>query len=776
MTNWFKNQRSTLDHDATNGGIVLSTLLPHRRKNRVYGFGETSLAKKLTTLLNFNNGQRALFERWKDGKSGDLGKCTASAFKAWDGTFKRKHGVSIESVDYLLVQLAGKCRFSDPAVRQQQDWHARTDTLLKDTFAKLESFEAKWLVRLLLRNYCTIDFDERFLLHQYHFLLPDLLLFQNDFEVAFGLLRGELRDYPPNPDPESERTMRIEAGKQLRATVGVKVGRPAFQKAWSIKHCLQLVGNRSWAAEVKYDGEYCEMHIDLQKPSEMIQIFSKNGKDATADRRSLHNAIQASLRVGTPSCRFKKNCIVLGELVVWCDKQQKILPFSKIRKHVSRSGSFIGTLQDSLPHEWEHLMVVFFDVLVLDDEPILKRSLQARRNILKELVHFVPGRAMRSKWTLLDFRDEHGITDLRQAFARTIAERQEGLVLKPLQAPYFSLLSDVNSRQPAYFIKFKKDYLADMGGERDLGDFAVVGASYDPRVAAKTDLKPLHWTHFHLGCAINQKAVERTGERPKFKVVGAVSLDKAIPKPELKYLNVHGRLREVPLLPSRSAPDFDIEHPKSQGPRMAIAFKKPFVAEILGGGYEKLQDEVFEMLRHPRIKKIHHDRTWQDTVTMEDLEHMAQAKWEAPDAEKLDGHAKDIANLVGDTCTTNCTTECPGSTQTKGVQASKQIRVLVREDTAEKLNLPAGQLQPLREEPLPTPDSSNDRTPSASKRKLDLLSLVTPPATKRRRTRSPLKDSGSNKNLGTFDYDSQEKVIHVYAEEGWRVLVHSSSE
>lgn len=34
--------------------------------------------------------------------------------------------------------------------------------------------------------------------------------------------------------------------------------------------------------------EYCEIHVDLSKTSEDIKIFSKNGKDATADRGALH--------------------------------------------------------------------------------------------------------------------------------------------------------------------------------------------------------------------------------------------------------------------------------------------------------------------------------------------------------------------------------------------------------------------------------------------------------------------------------------------------------
>jgi DNA ligase-4 len=234
----------------------------------------------------------------------------------------------------------------------------------------------------------------------------------------------------------------------------------------------------------------------------------------------------------------KSKCIVLGEMVLYSDKEKRILPFSKIRKHITRSGTLIGTWQDSLPHEWEHLMIVFFDVLVLDNEPVLRRCLQDRRKVLRDLVSVIPGRSMRSEWTLLDFKPGDGVTDLKQTFARNVAARQEGLVLKPLLAPYFPLLTEQGHRQASFTIKLKKDYLGDMGGERDLGDFAVIGASFDAQVAPKSDLKPLHWTHFHLGCCTNKRAVGRTNAKPKFKIVATLSLDKCIPKPDVKYLNI----------------------------------------------------------------------------------------------------------------------------------------------------------------------------------------------------------------------------------------------
>jgi DNA ligase-4 len=786
------------------------------------------LAKKITNLLNFSDGQKMMLAQWESGKNGDLGVYTGRAMQIWDGTFKKTPPISLRRVNELLVQLAAKYRFSDPAIQRLRRFDFNTDVELRYILVRVHSWEAKWLVRLILRGYCTIDLDDNLVFRHYHFLLPELLLFQNDFDTACQLLRGELSCFPPVPAIDLEKNMRIEAAKRLRAAVGTKVGRPAFHKAWSFKNLFQLTGDRAWAAEVKYDGEYCEIHIDLEAYPH-IKIFSKNGKDATNDRRGLHDEIRKALRIGEADCLIKKNCIVLGELVLYSDQEQKILPFSKIRKHISRSGSFLGAMQDSLPHEWEHLMIIFFDVLVVDDKPILREGLQTRRRILRELVQSIPGRASRSEWTLVDFKTEDGITDLKQAFARTLAQCQEGLVLKPLHAPYFPLLSEVGHRHRGYFIKLKKDYLGDMGGERDLGDFAIIGASFDAQVAAKSDVKPLHWTHFHLGCLLNKTAVERIKAKPIFKIVSTFSLDKCFPKPELKHLNCHGRLLEVSLPPNGNTDAFNVEGSKGYGSVMSVAFKKPFVAEIFGGGYEKQQNETFKMLRHPRLRKIHHDRDWMDAVTMEELGRMAAEKWEFPDAEKLDSHARDVALLVkryvkemngsqstpSEVETTQETTQCtapqtsqespempiqatpdgavvqetqqpytpctwstasntqvPGSTQGKGIKASKQLRVLVREDTSERI---ARQMtsQPLQSDVFPTPpEASPDGSASPRKRRIS-GPILTPPPVKRRKLRSPLKDAATNRNLGTFEYDSQEKTIHIYAEQGWQVKVHS---
>jgi DNA ligase 4 len=239
---WFEYHRKALHHPNTSGSAVLSTIFPHRRKDRVYGLQAPGLSKKIPKLLNFGHGSLALFRNGASGPGRDLGVLTQQATEAWDGTFKTKHMIPIGDMDHLLIQLAAKYRFSDPKIRRQRDSDVNTDDKLTYFMTRMESWELKWFVRLLLRDYPTINLDEAYVFRQYHFLLPDLLKFQNDFDAAFRMLNEELHMYPPTPQASIQKQMQVEASQKLNPVVGVKISRPMFYKAWVCSHdmCLSM--------------------------------------------------------------------------------------------------------------------------------------------------------------------------------------------------------------------------------------------------------------------------------------------------------------------------------------------------------------------------------------------------------------------------------------------------------------------------------------------------------------------------------------------------------
>ncbi|RMX83898.1 hypothetical protein D0869_04964 [Hortaea werneckii] len=321
------------------------------------------------------------------------------------------------------------------------------------------------------------------------------------------------------------------------------------------------------------------------------------------------------LRLGQLDCKIKQHAILLGEMVVYSDKDRCVLPFDKIRKHVLRSGVSLGTEADSQAHSYEHLAIVFFDMLLLDDEVVLNRPIEERRQWLREVYDKIPGRAFSTEWKIVDFSEgRRAKMMLMQQFAASIAQRCEGLVLKPCHLPYFSLSPNPAGGTCAY-IKMKKDYMVGLG---DDADFVVIGASHNAQRAASAGITGIKWTDFHLGCLLNKEEVVRFDAKSIYRLVHTITSEACIPRPVLKTLNTLGAYSATPY---RAFGGFDIQ---LTGPvDFGVAFTQPLVVEVLGSGFEKPANCSFYMLRHARVKKLHQDRSWKDCISFEEMQEKA---------------------------------------------------------------------------------------------------------------------------------------------------------
>lgn len=205
---------------------------------------------------------------------------------------------------------------------------------------------------MLLKDYSPVHVPETLAMQQFHFLLPDLLRFQSSLETAVKLL-GEpsISHMPYRAAKDAEGSLRETAENELELQVGVMVARPAHEKSRSIKRYCQLAGLRQMSVERKYDGEYCQIHIDLNKPRYWIKIFSKSGKGSTSDRIQLHHPLQDNMKLDTVDCKIKRQYILEGELLVWNNDEKRIKPFHKICKYVQRSGRSLGTSRDEVIHQ-----------------------------------------------------------------------------------------------------------------------------------------------------------------------------------------------------------------------------------------------------------------------------------------------------------------------------------------------------------------------------------------------------------------------------------------
>ncbi|KAK5797412.1 hypothetical protein VI817_003703 [Penicillium citrinum] len=616
---WFKRYDCHVNHVDTNRLALLSCMFPEKRVDRVFWLQATSLSRVIGRCLGLGSSRSAELGRWRKSGGPDLGQCVEDVMSQTENEIAPGRDVTTEEIDMALGMIASRCRFSGPQVRRQ---HAAVDVerALSSLYRRLKSRDAKWLTRMILKSYAPVIIPPKYALERFHFLLPRLLQFQDTFQGALQMLDSKpMRNFPPHPDPKLAASLCAMALKHLEPRTGIKIGRPDYFKARSSKHCYSMANGRRMSVERKYDGEYCQIHIDLTNKSTPIQIFSKSGKDSTDDRSGIFPSLENALRIGSGHCRFSRRCILEGELVVWSEKRAEIADFHKLRKFLTRSGTMIGIDNDSPgPQPYEHLMIIFFDILVLDDDICLRKPHRERRIILKDVVETIHGQAALSEQEILDFGHLDSQHRLEISFAKAIAQRWEGYVLKACDEPYFPMYTAGMNSSFGRWIKLKKDYITGLG---DTVDLSLVGAYYDARDAVSMpSLRGLKWTHFLVGCLLNKEAVLNNRETPHFRTIDTLhrhSMHRSL----LKALNQHG-------LFFACDPDefhaFRVQHGRNDLPQACVLFKKPFVVEVYGSGFEKPSGVRYYTLRFPRIRKIFPDRTFEDTPSFQELQLLAE--------------------------------------------------------------------------------------------------------------------------------------------------------
>ncbi|KAI1659026.1 hypothetical protein F4813DRAFT_395465 [Daldinia decipiens] len=612
---WFREHRSSLDAPENDPSAILSTLLPERRTDRVYLIQAARLESIFGKALLLGASRLQELRRYRTpGLGVDLADCIEGILKRTPNDTQDCSGLTVEEIDDTLNCIAAACRFSSPSVRasrRTQDSRDQ-DRSLVTIYRQLSPRDAKWVTRLVLKNYQPVVIDERLIFRCYNDLLPQLMKVRDDFTIATTFLRQISQ---PSCDQNAIVSM-------LKPAIGTKVGRQTWLKGRSIKHCLDMGKSRDMSCEQKIDGEYCQIHIDLRKRCSPIQIFSKSGKDSTQDRIGLQQVIRDSLKLGTSDCPLKTGCILEGEMVVYSTQDNKTLPFHKIRKHVSRSGSFIGTSYDSQPHDYEHLMIVYFDVLLIDDESLLGVRQFERFRRLSDLVTCRKGCAELVPRETISFGRPSAASRLREAFAKCIVARGEGLVLKP-DEPYFNF-STAQKSFSCCNIKLKKEYVQGWG---DVGDFSVIGASYDAAKVKEYKKPNIKWTHFFIGCLDNKEKARAGIEKPRFIVTNVVELSEAL----LWTVMTQCFPSPIPFDSNESIIlDFKLGRVDK---RPDDIFLEPLVFDMRCFSFNKSPNTTFWSMRFPSVSKIHHDRSYLDTISFTELQELASNSTEIPELE-----------------------------------------------------------------------------------------------------------------------------------------------
>ena len=632
---WFNRYHSKIPRQGRAAYSFLACMFPERLTQRSYGVKEGRLSFIFGRALGLGNTRAKRLNAWQETGNWDFATCVEviMAECEFDPPLA-EFEVTLEEIDSTLSQLAANSAFSSDQIRQNRDERSN-DQLLAPILRRLSSREAKWLIRMILKSYSPIQIPEKTAMIQFHFLLPSILSIQDSLDAAVDFLaQPRIARLPHDPDADNAKIARKAILGSIAPQLGVMVKRPPYEKARSIKHCCQMADKRLMSVERKYDGEYCQVHIDLSKDAgSCVQIFSKSGKDSTTDRVRLHGAIKESLLLNRPGCKIKETCILEGELLVWNRTTATIEPFHKIRRHVMHGRRFLGTSADSPAAADEQLMIVFYDLLVLDDKVFANEPHSERRQTLKALITTVPSEAVVGERDLINFGSRRGAANLRAMFAKSITQGWEGFVLKGHSDPYFSFAGGQRT------IKLKKDYITALG---DSADLCIIGGRCDPKMADEFNLPEVSWTTFYLASLKNKADVVRFNATPTFKIVDTIDCH-GISKPNLLDLNKLGQFVETPFAPNPE--EFAVELSISgMGP--TCLFRKPFVVEIMGAGFDKNAACDFYTLRFPRLTRIHVDRTLKGTMSFEELQEMAKTHTESPPSPDSQEDAKWIERLM----------------------------------------------------------------------------------------------------------------------------------
>ncbi|KAK7058984.1 ATP-dependent DNA ligase Cdc17 [Paramarasmius palmivorus] len=218
----------------------------------------------------------------------------------------------------------------------------------------------------------------------------------------------------------------------------------------AIGEVLDRFENKRFTCEYKYDGERAQVH-KLEDGS--VCVYSRNSEDMSKKYPDLVEQLPHCIKDNT------KSFVLDAEAVAIDRTNGKLMPFQELSRR-KRKDVKVEDIQ-------VRVCLFAFDLLYLNGEPLLHKSLSERRKLLGE--HFQP---VPFEFQFAKSSDSEATEDIQTFLEESVKDGCEGLMVKMLEsdASYYE-----PSRRSVNWLKLKKDYLAGVGDSLDL---VVVGGYY----------------------------------------------------------------------------------------------------------------------------------------------------------------------------------------------------------------------------------------------------------------------------------------------------------
>ncbi|RYO94343.1 hypothetical protein DL763_004059 [Monosporascus cannonballus] len=261
--------------------------------------------------------------------------------------------------------------------------------------------------------------------------------------------------------------MKLRENCKLRPGVPLK---PMLAKPTkAITEVLDRFENQTFTCEYKYDGERAQIHYVAKDRSDdyidalpgatkeaakgVASIFSRNSEDLSKKYPDILEKLHTWVKEGTKS--FVLDC----ETVAWDIVEKKVLPFQQLMTRKRK---------DVKSEDIKVKVCVFaFDLLFLNGEAVVEKSLRERR----ELLHgaFTP---VEGEFAFATHMNGQELDEIQTFLDESVKASCEGLMVKMLDGSESGYEPSKRSRN---WLKIKKDYLSGVGDSLDL---VVLGAYY----------------------------------------------------------------------------------------------------------------------------------------------------------------------------------------------------------------------------------------------------------------------------------------------------------
>ena len=216
--------------------------------------------------------------------------------------------------------------------------------------------------------------------------------------------------------------------KTCKLHPGVPIKPMLAKPTKSITEVLDRFEGREFTCEYKYDGERAQIHyvapdsVDqypdasntLQKDSKgLSSIFSRNSEDLSKKYPDVLAKLDSWIKDGVKS--FVLDC----ETVAWDTANKKVLPFQQLMTRKRK---------DVKAEDVKVKVCIFaFDLLFLNGEPMVKKSLRERRDLLHKSFQTVEG-----EFQFAEHENTSVLDEIQNLLEESVKASCEGLMVKML--------------------------------------------------------------------------------------------------------------------------------------------------------------------------------------------------------------------------------------------------------------------------------------------------------------------------------------------------------